>query len=63
MDRKTINRIELARHATEVDRYIRVARGLGVPLTWLFAQDSEPPQGGGSGGGDDTPPLRQWPPR
>ena len=57
LDRKTINRIEQARYPSVVDRFIRVANGLGVPLAWIFAQTSLAELQGGAGGGEasDTP--------
>jgi transcriptional regulator with XRE-family HTH domain len=60
MDRKTVNRIEQARYPSVVDRFIRVANGLGVPVASLFAHDGDVPPGGGPGGGE-LPPLRAGP--
>lgn len=62
LDRKTINRIEQARHPSVVDRFIRVANGLGVPLASLFAHDSATTQRGVDTPADPpAPPVKPGP--
>ena len=38
VDRQTINRIELGRHATRIDTLYRIARALRVPLSDLVRE-------------------------
>lgn len=52
VDRKTINRFENGVHAPTVDHIHAIARALGVPPAWLFADDWSTSPGGGSGGGE-----------
>jgi transcriptional regulator with XRE-family HTH domain len=43
LDNKTISRMENAVYAFSIDQCIRVARGIGCPLVWLFSDDRLPP--------------------
>lgn len=36
LDRKTINRVEVARFPTSLDHLVKIAHALGVPLTKIF---------------------------
>jgi DNA-binding XRE family transcriptional regulator len=59
--RNTIQRTEAGETSMRLTQLWRIADGLGVPVTWLVADDWTWPTGGGPGGGewpDDPPPIR-----
>lgn len=39
MSDKQVSRIEVGAHSIGIDHYIRLAKGLRVPLHWLFTAD------------------------
>jgi DNA-binding XRE family transcriptional regulator len=65
VDRKTIVRIENATYPTDVDIVHRIARGLGVPASWLFSDSWRalhgPAAGGGAGSGEPPPDATSHP--
>jgi DNA-binding XRE family transcriptional regulator len=61
--RNTIQRTEAGETSMRLTQLWRLADGLGVPVTWLLADDWVWPSGGGPGGGEwpDEPPPKRWP--
>lgn len=52
IDVRSIGALENGRKAVTLDAILDIADALGVPITWLFADDWTTPPGGGSGGGE-----------
>lgn len=63
MSRDTIWRIENGVRAIDSDQAHLIARGLGVPVSWLFSDDWVWPEGSGWDGGawPDEPPPKRYP--